>query len=144
MKVPGKPRRVLASVAEDRHQRAEHRDREQQQRAGERDHGGDQPVAQLPRPGLRTLELLLRVGDLGLDIAESPRHLLQLVERFSLADPETLLYRYTITDPTTWTKPFTVEIPMSRSDEHIYEYACHEGNYGMQGILTGARLDDKK
>jgi len=69
---------------------------------------------------------------------------LQLVERFSLADPETLLYRYTVTDPTTWTKPFTVEIPMSRSDEHIYEYACHEGNYGMKGILTGARLDDKK
>jgi hypothetical protein len=68
---------------------------------------------------------------------------LQLVERFSLSDPDTLLYRFTVTDSKTWTKPFTVEIPMSKSDEHIYEYACHEGNYGMKGILTGARMDEK-
>ena len=68
---------------------------------------------------------------------------LQLVERFSLADPQTLLYRFTVTDPATWTKPFTVEIPMTRSQEQIYEYACHEGNYGMKGILTGARMDEQ-
>jgi hypothetical protein len=55
-----------------------------------------------------------------------------------------LLYNYTVTDPTTWTKPWSAEIPMRKTAGPIYEYACHEGNYGMFGILDGARAVDKR
>ena len=41
-------------------------------------------------------------------------------------------------DPNVWTRPWTAQIPMSRSEEPIYEYACHEGNHGLVGILSGA------
>jgi hypothetical protein len=68
---------------------------------------------------------------------------LRLVERYSRPDADTLLYRVTIEDPTTWTRPWTVQIPMARSDEDVYEYACHEGNRGLEGILTGSRLQDR-
>jgi hypothetical protein len=64
---------------------------------------------------------------------------LHLVERFTLAAQDTLLYEFTVTDPSTWTKPWTVQLPMTRSSEKIYEYACHEGNYSMANILKGAR-----
>jgi hypothetical protein len=67
---------------------------------------------------------------------------LKLTERYSRSDADTLLYRVTIEDPTTWTKPWTVQLPMARSEEGIFEYACHEGNHGLQGILKGARLQD--
>jgi hypothetical protein len=68
---------------------------------------------------------------------------MHLVERFSLADAQTLMYEYTVSDPATWTKPFTVQIPMRRSNEQIFEYACHEANYGMMGLLKGARVVEK-
>lgn len=58
-------------------------------------------------------------------------------------DANTLLYEYTINDPTVWMKPWTVSMTMERSDQPIYEYACHEGNYGMRGILAGARAQEK-
>jgi hypothetical protein len=64
---------------------------------------------------------------------------LQLVERFSLIDAETVLYEFTVTDPTTWTKPWTAAVPLRRTTNLMYEYACHEGNEGMEGILRGAR-----
>ena len=48
-----------------------------------------------------------------------------------------------LTDPEVWTKPFTVSIPMTRSDEMVFEYACHEGNVGMEGVMKGARFEDK-
>src|SRR5262249_34854511 len=48
----------------------------------------------------------------------------------------------TFDDPDTWLKPWTVEIPLRHSDDGLIEYACHEGNYGMQGILAGARAAD--
>jgi hypothetical protein len=54
---------------------------------------------------------------------------LHLVERFTLAGPETLNYEITVTDPTTWTKPWTALIPLKRSKDAIFEYACHVGNY---------------
>ena len=57
--------------------------------------------------------------------------------------PDTLNYEATISDPTTWTKPWTVLIPMKRSDDAIFEYACHEGNYGMDGILSGHRAEER-
>ncbi len=64
---------------------------------------------------------------------------LHLTERLKRVSENTLLYTFTITDPTTWTQPWTVELPMRRSDLPMFEYACHEGNYGMDGTLTGAR-----
>ena len=68
---------------------------------------------------------------------------MHLVERFRRVDAETLLYEFTIEDPTMWTRPWTASIPMTKSQEPIYEYACHEGNYGMFGILAGARAEEK-
>jgi hypothetical protein len=65
---------------------------------------------------------------------------LQLVERFKRVDANTLVYEFTVTDPKTWTRPWTVQIPMRRSDEMIFEYACHEANYGMANLLKGARF----
>jgi hypothetical protein len=65
---------------------------------------------------------------------------LHLTERIQRLDEETLLYGFTVTDPTTWSEPWTVELPMRRSDLPIFEYACHEGNYGMEGTLSGARV----
>jgi hypothetical protein len=67
---------------------------------------------------------------------------MHLVERFTRVDQNTLRYDFTIDDPATWTSKWTASIPMSRSDEQIYEYACHEGNYGLEGVLKGARYFD--
>ena len=66
---------------------------------------------------------------------------MQLVERFRRIDEETLLYEFTVTDPTNFTAPFTAAQPMKRGDA-MYEYACHEGNYGLLNILAGARAED--
>jgi hypothetical protein len=63
---------------------------------------------------------------------------LHLIERFTRVDAGTLLYEVTVTDPTTWTRPWTFEVPMTLSDGRVYEYACHEGNYGLYNILSGA------
>ena len=68
---------------------------------------------------------------------------LHTTERFSRSGPDTLQYEITIDDPGTWTKPWTVLIPWQRSAKPVYEYACHEGNYGMEGILAGARADER-
>jgi hypothetical protein len=65
------------------------------------------------------------------------------VERFRRDGPDLIDYQYTITDPTVFTRPFTVALPMSRRDDRIYEYACHEGNHSMIGILGGARVLEK-
>jgi hypothetical protein len=66
-----------------------------------------------------------------------------LIERFTRTDANTLLYEFTVDDPTMWTRPWTAVIPMSKSEDPIYEYACHEGNYGMAGVLAGARAEEK-
>ena len=68
---------------------------------------------------------------------------LHLVERFQRMSDDVLLYSFTVTDPTTWTQPWSVELPMRSSDLPMFEYACHEGNYGMDGTLTGARAVEK-
>jgi hypothetical protein len=67
----------------------------------------------------------------------------RVVERFTRVDPDVLLYQYTVSDPTTFARPYSAEVPMRRSNLPIYEYACHEGNYGMFGLLSGARAVDK-
>ena len=54
-------------------------------------------------------------------------------------DPHTVAYEYTITDATVYTAPYTVMMPFRRTDGPLFEYACHEGNYGLTGILGGAR-----
>jgi len=64
---------------------------------------------------------------------------LRLVERFSLVAPDVLMYEVTVDDPTVWTQPWTYQLPMQRNDLPLYEYACHEGNYGIYNILAGAR-----
>jgi hypothetical protein len=68
---------------------------------------------------------------------------LHLVERFTRSDADTLVYEFTVDDPTTWTTPWTVSIPMARADAQVYEYACHEGNYAMSGMLGGARAKER-
>jgi hypothetical protein len=68
---------------------------------------------------------------------------LKLTERFRRADADTLIYQFTINDPSTWETPWTVEIPVTKSKGQLFEYACHEGNYGMMGALSGARVEDK-
>jgi hypothetical protein len=65
-----------------------------------------------------------------------------LIERFTRTDGNTLLYEFTVDDPTMWTKPWRAVIPMSKSEDPIYEYACHEANYALSGILSGARMRD--
>jgi hypothetical protein len=69
------------------------------------------------------------------------RENLQLVERFTRVGPNSLSYEVTVTDPTEWARPWTAMIPLTRTDELIYEYACHEGNYrSMEGSLKGTRV----
>ena len=63
---------------------------------------------------------------------------LTLTERFTRVDGDTLRYDVTIDDPTVWTQPWTYSVPMRRNPEPVYEYACHEGNYGLENILAGA------
>jgi hypothetical protein len=64
---------------------------------------------------------------------------LHVVERFTRTDANTILYRFTVDDPTTWDRSFTGEYPWRATDEKLYEYACHEGNYSLGGMLRGAR-----
>jgi hypothetical protein len=67
---------------------------------------------------------------------------LHLIERFTRVNADTVKYEFTIDDPTTFTRQWTAAIPMARTDEQIYEYACHEGNYGMVNLLRGARAKE--
>ena len=68
---------------------------------------------------------------------------MSLVERFTRVDADTIAYEFTVNDADTWTEPWTVGFPLTKIQEEIYEYACHEGNYGITGVLGGARTDDK-
>ena len=68
---------------------------------------------------------------------------LRLIERFTRVDDGTLQYEFTVENPAIFTKPFTGRYPMNRSELPLYEYACHEGNYGLMNILLGARAEDR-
>ena len=63
-----------------------------------------------------------------------------VTERFRMESADALIYTFTVDDPTVWTAPFTGEYAWPRSDNKVYEYACHEANYALQGIMKGARL----
>lgn len=69
---------------------------------------------------------------------------LHVVERLTRTGPQSLLYRFTVEDPATWTRPWTGEMTWSLTDQHIYEYACHEANYALGDILRGVRLLEKE
>jgi hypothetical protein len=69
---------------------------------------------------------------------------LHVVERFTRADENTIKYEFTVSDPATWEKSWSAEIPMTRIDGSVYEYACQEANYGMPNILSGARAEEAK
>ncbi len=64
----------------------------------------------------------------------------KVTERFSRLGPDTLLYGFTVEDPATWTEPWSGEYPWRPMNGKLYEYACHEGNYAMGGIMRGARI----
>jgi hypothetical protein len=68
---------------------------------------------------------------------------MHLIERFTRTDANTIMYEFTVTDASSFTKPWTVQIPMKRSSEPVLEYACHEGNYAMEGMLGGLRAEEK-
>ena len=69
---------------------------------------------------------------------------LHLVERLTRVDADTLIYEFMVDDPQTWTRPWTAAVPMKRADTPIYEYACHEGNYALRHILSGARAQERE
>ena len=72
----------------------------------------------------------------------SGKHM-RVIERFRRLDADTLLYEYTIEDPESFLSPWTAAFPMRRTEGPIYEYACHEGNYGMFNLLSGARAEER-
>ena len=69
---------------------------------------------------------------------------LKVTERFTRADADTILYKFTIDDPTTFVRPWSGEVPFRRTEELIYEYACHEGNYALSNILSGERAKERE
>jgi hypothetical protein len=68
---------------------------------------------------------------------------MRVVERFTRGSTATLDYQFMIDDPTRWTKPWTAAVPIGKTDGQIYEFACHEGNYSMRNILSGARAQER-
>jgi hypothetical protein len=91
-----------------------------------------------------TYQLPLNLNDLERNGAPGSGKNMKLTERFTLASASRLIYEYTLDDPTTFAKPFTVAIPMKSTEDQIYEYACHEGNHAMAGMLGGARQMEKE
>lgn len=68
---------------------------------------------------------------------------LHVVERFTRTGPNTVLYQFTVEDPHTWAQPWSAEVPMTSIQGPLFEYACHEGNYGMPNNLSGARAEER-
>ena len=68
---------------------------------------------------------------------------LHVVERFTRVDDDIILYEFTVEDPTTWTRPWKAELSMVKTKGPIFEFACHEGNYGLANNLSGARAQEK-
>jgi hypothetical protein len=69
---------------------------------------------------------------------------LKVTERLTRVDAQTLNYKFTVEDPTTFTSPFSGELPFRTLTEPVYEYACHEGNYGLEGVMRGARAQEQR
>jgi len=69
---------------------------------------------------------------------------LRLIERFMRTSADQIMYEFTVEDEISLTRPWTAQLPLRKIEGPLYEYACHEGNYGLEGILAGARADEKK
>ena len=69
---------------------------------------------------------------------------LKVTERFTRTADDAITYRFTVEDPQTWDRPWTAEAPLAKTEGPIFEFACHETNYGIANILAGARADEKK
>jgi hypothetical protein len=65
---------------------------------------------------------------------------MHLVERLTRVDPKTIKYEFTVSDPTTWARPWSVEVPWPRIEPPLYEFACHEQNYGLMNVVKGAQI----
>ena len=65
---------------------------------------------------------------------------LHLVERFTRVDPKTIRYEFTVTDPKTWTRPWSAESPLPKLEPPLYEFACHEQNYGLMNVVKGTQV----
>jgi hypothetical protein len=68
---------------------------------------------------------------------------MKLIERFTRTAPDTLMYEFTVNDAASFTRPWTAQVPMTKIEGPLYEYACQEGNYAMEGMLAGARAEEK-
>ena len=75
----------------------------------------------------------------GVPLSEDAR----VIERFTRIDEETILYEFTVEDPTMYTQPWGGEIPIKKLHARVYEYACHEGNYALANVLSGARYQER-
>jgi hypothetical protein len=93
---------------------------------------------------VETTNLIGNTNGIGLNGGGTPHSSeLRLIEKFKRVSPKRIDYTATIDDPQTWVKPWTVAFPLNRDDSFtVYEYACHEGNYGLLDILSGARADE--
>jgi hypothetical protein len=69
---------------------------------------------------------------------------LHLVERFTRTADDTIVYQFTVEDRTTWAKPWTAEVPWTKTQGPVYEFACHEGNTMISNILRGARVGEQE
>ena len=69
---------------------------------------------------------------------------MKVIERFSRMSEDAILYEFTIDDPSTYTEPWGGQVPMTALDGNLYEYACHEGNYALGNILSGARYQERQ
>jgi hypothetical protein len=76
----------------------------------------------------------------GLTMFRGSSDKLHLIERFTRAADDTMMYQFTVEDPSTWDKPWTVEMPWKQTKGPVYEWACHEGNSEISTILNGARV----
>jgi hypothetical protein len=72
----------------------------------------------------------------------SATEFLHVTERFTRTAEDILLYEFTVDDPATWVKPWTAQLPMMKDPSRIFEFACHEGNYGMANTLSAARAQE--
>ena len=68
---------------------------------------------------------------------------MKLTERFTRVAADMLLYEFTVDDPDSFTRPWTIQFPMTRSNEYMFEYACHEGNYSIANALQSARAQER-
>ena len=88
-----------------------------------------EPIGQLVAPGIWGVR---------------PTAALKVTERFTRVDEQTILYEFTVDDPTTYTQTWGGEVPFKKYNDLLYEYSCHEGNYAMSNILSGARYQERQ